>query len=90
MAANGFKPSAARPAGEGDGVLLGDADVEGALGKLLAEQVEPGARRHRRGDGDDLVVLAGLLDQALGEHARVARRVRLGLHLRAGDDVELG
>ena len=45
---------------EGDGVLLGDADIEGALGELLAEQVEPGARRHRRGDGDDLVVLLRL------------------------------
>ena len=75
--------------GEGHGVLLGDADVEGALGKLLAEQVEPGARRHRRGDGDDLVVLARLLDQALGEHLGVGRRVRLRLGLRAGDDVEL-
>ncbi len=43
-----------QPGGKGHGVLLGDADVEGALGKLLLEQVEAGARRHRRGDGDDL------------------------------------
>ena len=54
--------------GKGHAVLLGDADVEGALGKRLGEQVEAGARRHRRRDGDDLVVLARLLDQALGEH----------------------
>ena len=51
--------------GEGHGMLLGDADVEGALGKRFGEQVEPGARRHRRGDGDDLVVGLRLLDQAL-------------------------
>ena len=50
--------------GEGHGVLLGDADVEAAVGKFLGEQVEAGARRHRRGDGDDLVVLPRLLDQA--------------------------
>ena len=62
---------------ERHGVLLGDADVEGALGEFLAEQIEPGAGRHRGGDGDDLVVLARFLDQALGEHLGVGRRIRL-------------
>jgi hypothetical protein len=33
-------------------------------GKRFGELVEAGARRHRRGDGDDLVVALGLLDQA--------------------------
>ena len=61
--------------GEGDGVLLGDADIEGAVRELLAEQVEPGAGRHRGGDRDDLLVLPRLLDQALGEDPGVARRV---------------
>ncbi len=56
------------PAGERHRVLLGDADVEGALGELLAEEVEPGAVGHRRGDGDDLLVLPRLRDEALGEH----------------------
>jgi hypothetical protein len=46
--------------GEGHRVLLGDADVEGALRERLAEDVEAGARRHRGGDRDDLVVLARL------------------------------
>ena len=64
--------------GEGDGVLLGDADVERALGKLLAEAIEAGAVGHGRGDGDDLVVLLRLGDESLGEYARVARRLRLG------------
>ena len=74
---------------EGHRVLLGDADVEAAVGEFLGEQVEPGAGRHRRGDGDDLVVLARLLDQALGEDLGVVRRAALGLGLRAGGDVEL-
>ena len=77
------------PGREGHGVLLGDADVEGAVGEFLAEQVEPGAGRHRGGDRDDLVVLARFLDQAFGEHLGVGRRVRLRLGLLAGDDVEL-
>src|SRR5690606_37752898 len=38
---------------EGHGVLFGDADVVGPLGEGLAEQVEPGARGHGGGDGDD-------------------------------------
>ena len=75
--------------GEGHRVLLGDADIEGALRERLLEQVEAGAGRHGGGDGDDLVVLLRFLDQALGEHLGVGRRVRLGLGLRAGDDVEL-
>jgi len=47
-------------------VLLGDADIEAAVRKFLGEQVEPGSRRHRGGDGDDLVVLPRLLDQGVG------------------------
>ena len=75
--------------GEGHAVLLGDADVEAAVGKFLGEQVEAGAGRHRGGDGDDLVVLPRLLDQRLGEHLGIGRRGRLRLRLRAGRDVEL-
>ena len=59
------------------------------LGKRLVEDVDAGAGRHRGGDADDLVVLLGFLDQALAEHVLVGRRVRLGLGLRAGRDVEL-
>ena len=74
--------------GEGDGVLLGDADVEGARRELLGEEVDAGAGRHRRGDGDDALVLLRLLDQALAEHLGVGGGVRLRLRLRAGDHVE--
>ena len=59
------------------------------LGNSLREQIEPGAGRHRRGDGDDLVVLARFLDQALGEHLGVLRRAAFRFRLRAGGDVEL-
>ncbi len=77
------------PGREGDAVLLGDADVEAAVGKFLGEQVEAGARRHGGGDGDDLVVLLRLLDQALGVDLGVGGRRRLRLRLRAGRHVEL-
>ena len=59
--------------GEGHRVLLGDADIEAALREFLAEQVEPGARRHRRRDRDDALVLLGFLDQRFGEDAGVGR-----------------
>ena len=42
-----------KPGRERHGVLLGDADVEGAVGKRLAEDIDAGARRHRGGDRDD-------------------------------------
>ena len=64
--------------GEGHRVLLGDADVEGAVREALGEQVEAGARRHGGGDGDDLVVVLGVLDQLVGEHLAVAGRVATG------------
>ena len=70
-------------------MLLGDADVEGARREGLAEKVEAGAGRHGGGDRDDPVVVARLLDQALGEDPGVARRIGRRLGLRAGDDVEL-
>jgi hypothetical protein len=70
-------------------MLLGDADVEGPVRERLVEDVDAGARRHRRGDGDDLVVLLGFLDEALAEHVLVGRRIRLCLGLGAGGDVEL-
>ena len=75
--------------GESDAVLLGDADIEGALGKALGELVEAGARRHGRGDGHDLPVGLGLGDQRLGEHGGVLRRVGDRLGLLAGHDIEL-
>ena len=45
------------PGRERHRMLLGDADVEGAVGKRLAENVDAGAGRHGGGDRDDAVVL---------------------------------
>ncbi len=45
-------------------VLLGDADVEGALRKALAENVDAGAARHGRRDGDDALVRSASLTSA--------------------------
>ena len=70
-------------------VLLGDADIEGTVGEFLAEVIEPGATRHRGRNRHDLGILARFLDEALGEHLGVLRRVRFRLRLHAGDDVEL-
>jgi hypothetical protein len=46
------------------GVLLGDADVEEAVGERLGEPVEAGAGGHRGRDRDDPVVGQGLLTSA--------------------------
>ena len=40
MATTGLQPETARPDGESHGVLLGDADVEEAVGQLLGELLE--------------------------------------------------
>ena len=70
-------------------MLLGDADVIGALGKGLAEQVEAGAGRHGGGDRDDGRVDRGALDQFGAEDLGVAGRVGDRFRLLARDDVEL-
>ena len=73
---------------EGDPMLLGDSDVEGALWKHLLEKIEARAARHGSGNRDDFVVLPRFGDQGIGEHPRIGWRVRLGFHLHAGDDIE--
>ena len=77
-----------KPGGERHAVLLGNADVESPVGKFLLEQVDAGARRHRRGDGDDLVVLLRFLDQAFAIDFLIGGRGRLRFDLGAGGDVE--
>ena len=74
--------------GEGHPMLLGDAHIEAALGECLLEQVHAGARGHRRGDGDDAVVLFGFRDQAFGEHLLVGWAPWHGLLLLAGEHGE--
>ena len=88
--AEGAHALAGETRGESDGVLLGDADIENAGGENLGEFVEPGARGHGGGDGDDAGVVVGFLDQAFGKDRGIGRGVGDGLGLGAGDDVELG
>ena len=47
------QPLGRHAGGEGHRVLLGDADVEAAIGEAAGEPVEPGAGRHRRRDRHD-------------------------------------
>ena len=89
MVAKGLKPSVARPAAKVTPCCSAMPTSNVRVGKFLLEQIEPGAGRHRRGDGDDLVVLARFLDQAFGEHLGILRGAALRLLLRAGGDVEL-
>ena len=65
--ADGTKAARGHAGGEDDGVLLGDAHVEVALGMVRAEEIEAGAVGHGGGDGDDAVVLVGQLDEGVGE-----------------------
>ena len=60
--------AAHRQAGRGgDRVLLGDADVEAAVGEGVGEPVQSGRVDHRRGDRHDPLVVGAEPDQLLGE-----------------------
>ena len=76
--------------GEGHRVLLGDADVERAFREGVAENVEPGAVRHRGGHSDDEFVLGGFLDQTFAKHLGEGGRAGLRLVLGSGRDIEAG
>mmetsp|Transcript_9180 Transcript_9180/g.21586 ORF Transcript_9180/g.21586 Transcript_9180/m.21586 type:complete len:318 (+) Transcript_9180:892-1845(+) len=89
-AAEGFEALARHAGREGDGVLLGDANVEGPLGEAAAEDVHAGSSGHGGRDANDGSVLGGLIDEGVGEDGGEARRRRLALDLLAGPDVELG
>ena len=65
------QPAHRHAGGGGDRVLLGDADVEEAVGEALAERQQAGRAGHGRGDGDELGVRLGRLDQRLGERRGV-------------------
>ena len=76
----------------GGRVLLGDADVEGALGVLRGEQVQPDRVQHRGGDRDEVLALAAERDHLVGEHVGPdpALGVLLaGLHVERSGRVEL-
>ena len=57
-----------QPGRGGHRVLLGDADVEAAVGERLGEPVQPGRIEHRGGDRHHPLVGAAQPQQLLGEH----------------------
>ncbi len=61
---------AGQTAGEGHRMLLGDADVEVALGEALLELDHARALAHRRRDADQALVLRRHVAQPLTEHLR--------------------
>ena len=71
------------------GVLLGDANIKGSIGKTFREDVKSRARRHGCGDGHELRVAFGggyeTRGEDLGESGRVGFR-RLELE---GDRIKL-
>ena len=79
--------TAAMPSGTGIDIF-GKAFPKRTFDVGIAEQIKSGARRHRGGDGDDLVVLAGFRNQALREHLRVRGRCGLGFRLHARRHIE--
>ena len=89
-AAEGLEALAGHTGREGDGVLLGNANVEGALGEAAAEDVHAGAAGHGGRDANDGPVLGGLVDEGVGKDRGEAGSRGLALDLLSGADVELG
>ena len=59
--------------GKRDAVLLGNADVEGSIGKLLERFANAGAVRHRGSQRDDLRILLHQLAKHIAKYRRVSR-----------------
>ena len=69
-------------------MLLGDPDVEAAVGERLGESMQAGRVHHRRGDRDDLLVGAAQPEELLGEDIGPGLPGARG-ERRAGDRVDL-
>ncbi len=78
-------PAHRQARGRGDGVLLGDADVEGAVRVGLAEAQQPHRLQHRRGDRHDVLALGADGDHLLAQDAGPATGA--GVHRLAGERV---
>ncbi len=55
-------------------MLLGDADVEHAIGELVGEGIEADRIEHRGGDADDIGTFIGDANDLIAEHRRPAGR----------------
>ena len=64
---------ARQTAGKGNGVLLGDADIEIAVGELLFKLNQAAALAHGWRDGNQTLVCRRLVAQPLAEHLRISR-----------------
>ena len=64
---------ACQTAGKGNGVLLGDADVEIAVGESLFKLNQAAALAHGRRDGNQTLVSRRLVAQPLAENLRISR-----------------
>ena len=78
------------PAADGDGVLLGDADVDEATGEALAERQQAGGVGHGGGDGHHLGVSLALDEHGLAEGRGVRPGLELGHVVHRLDGVVLG
>ena len=75
MLQNGTRPLRGHARGEGDGVLFGDADVEGPIRHGLHHELQGASSRHGRRDAHDALVLFGELDDGVAEDVLVLRRL---------------
>ena len=76
------------PRGEGHRMLLGDRDVEIAIGETFGELDQPRALAHRRRDGNDARIALRHVAQPLAEDLRVRRPGTLFLEDGATDRIE--
>src|SRR5580698_6755029 len=74
--ADRFEALRGHASGEDDCVFLGNAYIEVAFGKMRTEVIERGAVGHGGGDGNNLFVLAGKLDERLREDFRIRHQPR--------------
>ena len=71
-------------------MLLGNPDIEGAIGVGRGETIDPGPARHRGGDRADPRIALRQLGQRVAEDVLIGGRTFCGFRLLAGDDVEFG
>ena len=70
---DGLDAFTCQTARKGNGVLLGDSDVEIAVGELLFKLNQAAALAHGRRDGNQTLVRRRLVAQPLAEYLRISR-----------------